>query len=80
MIVGVFRFVAKTYLADFRMVDETQFWETSDKELLLKNFEYSTGLINSFASALTENTRREDEDMDKYLERIIREFREKNKD
>ena len=62
------------------MIDEAEFWETGDEELLLKNFEFNTALINGFASTLNENTRREDEDLDSYMERIIREFRKKNKD
>ncbi len=80
MIIGVVRYVSKTYMADFKMVDEAQFWETGDKEMLLKNFEYNTALINGFASTLTENTKLEDEGLDSYLERIIREFRKKKKD
>ncbi len=80
MIIGVFRYVAKTYFAEFNMIDEAEFWETGDEELLLKNFEFNTALINGFASTLNENTRREDEDLDSYMERIIREFRKKNKD
>ena len=80
MIIGVVRYVSKTYMADFKMVDEAQFWETGDKEMLLKNFEYNTALINGFASTLTENTKPEYEGLDSYLERIIREFRKKKKD
>ena len=80
MIIAVFRYINKTYLAEFRMVDEAEFWETGDEELLLKNFEFNTALINGFAASLTENTKHKDESLDSYLERIIREFRKKNKD
>ena len=79
MIIGVFRYIEKTYLSEFRMVDEAEFWETGDEQLLIKNFEYNTGLINGFTSTLIENTKRGNEDLDSYLERIIREFRRKNK-
>ena len=49
MIIAVFRYIEKTYLSEFCMVDEAEFWETGDKEVLLKNFEYNTALINGFA-------------------------------
>jgi hypothetical protein len=78
MIIGVFRYVAKTYLIDFKLVDESEFWETGDKELLLQNFERYTGLINGFASALSDNKKYNDEDVESYLERIIREFRKRS--
>ena len=80
MIIAVFRYIEKTYLSDFLIVDEAEFWETGDEELLLKNFEFNTALINGFAASLTENTKHKDESLDSYLERIIREFRKKNKD
>jgi len=76
MIIGIFRFVSTHYLSDFEMNDEAEFWETSDEDLLVENFKRNTELINSFAEALQKNTPREGEDVETYLERIIREFRE----
>jgi hypothetical protein len=80
MIVGVFRYIAKTFLADFNMVDEAKFWETGDNEVLIKSFEHLSGFLNSFASTLSENGRSENEDLDSYLRRVISDFRKKNLD
>ena len=77
MVIGVFRYVVSHYLSDFVMMDEAQFWETGDENLLIENFKRNTELINDFTEALCMNTKREDEDIDAYLERIIREFRGK---
>lgn len=80
MVIGVFRYLNKNYLKDFKLIDEGHFWETGDKVLLKKTFERYTDLINGFATALSENNKKENEDLDGYLERVIREFREKNKE
>ena len=77
MVIGVFRYVVSRYLSDFVMIDEAQFWETGDENLLVENFRRNTELINDFTEVLSVNTRREDEDIDTYLERIIKVFREK---
>ena len=77
MVIGIFRYVLSHYLSDFKMVDEAEFWETGDEKLLYENFRRNTELINSFAEALQTNSPREDEDVETYLERIIREFRDK---
>jgi len=77
MVIGLFRYVESQYLSDFKMNDEAQFWETGDESLLVENFRLNTELINSFTEVLSVNTRHEDEDIDTYLERIIRVFRGK---
>jgi hypothetical protein len=77
MIVGIFRFVASHYLSDFELIDEAGYWETGDENLLVENFNRNTKLINSVAHVLQTNTPRADEDVETYLERIIREFKGK---
>jgi len=77
MVIGIFRYVVSRYLTDFVMMDEAQFWETGDENLLVENFIRNTELINSFTEVLCANSQREDEDIDAYLDRIIREFRVK---
>ena len=74
MVIGVFRYVESHYLSDFVMIDEAQFWETGDENLLVENFRLNTELINRFTEALCANSQRNDEDIDTYLNRIIREF------
>ena len=74
MIIGIFRYVVSHYLIGFEMKDEAKFWETSDEKLLVENFRLNKELINSFAETLQTNTPHEDEDVETFLERIIREF------
>jgi hypothetical protein len=77
MIIGIFRFVVSHYLTDFKMIDEAEYWETGDENLLIENFRRNTELINSFAKVLQSNAPHDDEDVVSYLERIIREFKGK---
>ena len=80
MIIGIFSYVVNRYLTDFQLIDEAQYWETKDEQLMNENFKRNAALIKDFTAALRENTKREGEDVEAYLERVIREFREKNKD
>jgi hypothetical protein len=77
-VIGVFRYLNNRFLSDLKIYDEGEYWETNDEKLLTENFRRNTDLINSFARALRENNRLENESVDEYLERIIREFRNKN--
>ena len=80
MIIGIFRYVVDRYLTDFQLIDDAQYWETKDELLLIENFRRNTALIKDFTSALRENTKLEGEDVETFLERVIREFRGKTKD
>ncbi|MEI6751656.1 MAG: hypothetical protein WCK78_00675 [Paludibacter sp.] len=71
MINGLFRYVAKTYLAEFIMIDEVQFWETGDKEILESQFARNKFLIDSFVSIANAEKRLPEEDIECYLLRII---------
>lgn len=75
MIIGIFRYIVKNYLADFTMIDEAQFWETSDENILKENFRRNAALIEAFRATLVENKSIAGEDVDTYIERIIQAFR-----
>lgn len=79
MIIGIFRYLAGHYLTDFDLVDEGGYWETGDEQQLAENFRSTQAMIDGFAAALRGSDQREGEDIDEYLERIIREFKNKNK-
>ena len=80
MIIGIFSYIVDNYLTDFQLIDEAQYWETKDEPLMKENFRRNAALIQGFTEALRENTKREGEDVETYLERVIREFREKTKE
>ncbi len=78
LIIGVLRYIAKTYLADFVLHDESQFWETGDRELMFINFKRTGFLINSGSSALKNNIKEKDEDIENYILRIIKNIGKRN--
>jgi hypothetical protein len=80
MIIGIFRYIVPLYLTDFELIDESEYWETKDETLLNENFKRSTDLINDFTAAFRKNTKQEGEDIETYLERVIKEFRGKKTD
>ena len=79
MVIGIFRYIAKRYLTDFEMSDEGEYWETNDEELLEENFKRNTTLIDGFKMALENNQRKESEDTEAYIIRILEEFHQKQK-
>lgn len=78
MVIGVFRYLNNRFLTDLKIYDEGEYWETNDDKLLTENFARNTALISDFAGVLRENNRQESETVEEYLERVIREFRNKN--
>lgn len=42
MIIGIFRFVVSNCLAGFEIIDEPEFRETGDENLLIENFGRNT--------------------------------------
>ena len=80
MVISLFRYLHKRYLTDFELIDEGEYWETNDEELLKRNFKKNTDLINSVASALENNRRNEGEDTEAFIERVIQQMHDKNSD
>jgi len=72
LIIGVLRYISKTYLADFKLTDEAEFWETGNKKLLVDNFTRNSMLINSFSNKLQSAEQMPDEDLDSFIRRILR--------
>lgn len=77
MVIGVFRYLNNRFITDLKIYDEGEYWETNDDALLVENFRRNTELINGFVGALSESHRQEGESVEEYLERVIREFRNK---
>ena len=75
LVIGVLRYISNTYLNDFKLTDEGQFWETSDTILLQQNFDKNGYLINSFKTKLVNEKRMPDEDVDSFIRRIVKGIR-----
>ena len=78
-VIQLFRFLNKKYFVNFKMSDEGEFWETNDESVLQSNFRKYNMLINTFASALTSSPIQEGEDVETYLERLMKLIHDKNK-
>ncbi len=63
-------YISKKYLSDFECIDEGEFWETRDENLLKTNFNRYTNLIESFSSSLEMIPPNESESIEDYLLRI----------
>jgi len=70
LIIGVLRYISKTYISDFKLIDEAEFWETDNKQILVDNFTRNGLLIKNFSKNLQSTTRMPDEDLDSFIRRI----------
>ena len=77
LLIHLFRYLNGKYLSDFNLYDEGDYWETNDAILLRTNFDKNMALINSFGSALELIPKESGEDIEAYLERIIKLIHEK---
>ncbi len=70
LIIHLLKYLNTKYFSDFSVIDEGQYWETGDKELLRETFTTYTNLINSFSVALQSIPKAPDENIESYLERL----------
>ena len=77
VLIHLFRYLSQKYFADFNLHDEGSYWETNDVVLLTANFNRNLALINSFESALETIPKNSGEDVETYLERIIKVIHDK---
>lgn len=78
-IIQLFRYLDEKYLADFSMIDEGEYWETNDEELLSDNFRRYTSLIDGYTFALENQDREEGEDMESFLLRLAQQVHNRGK-
>jgi hypothetical protein len=76
-IIQLFRYLDKKYLADLELFDDCGYWETNDEEILRSNFKRNADLIESFASALEYYPSKPGENIELYLEKILKQINDK---
>jgi len=76
-IINLFRYLSKKYFADFKMSDESKYWETNDEVLLKSNFEKYTNLINGFTTAIEIYPMNTGENIETYFARLIKKINDK---
>jgi hypothetical protein len=76
-IIHLFKYLAATYLLDFTLSDEGQYWETADEKILKKTFKTYTGLIESFKDSLDIFPPNKNESLSDYMLRMAEKIQKK---
>jgi hypothetical protein len=71
IIIHLFDYLSKKYLAHFKMNDEAQYWETRDEKVAEVNFNKLNALMDSFASALETQPKKKGETFETYFRRLL---------
>jgi hypothetical protein len=74
LIIHLFDYLSKKYFSEFKMIDEAQYWETKDEQLLLKNFNILDRLINAYGTSIESNSMKPEESFEEYILRIAKEI------
>lgn len=74
MVIHLLDHVSKKYFRHFALMDEGQYWETRDENLLHQNFAVLNGLIKSVGTVMQENPIQNSEPFEKYFERLLQEM------
>ncbi|MCK9255111.1 MAG: hypothetical protein GX793_08915 [Bacteroidales bacterium] len=70
LIILFFRYLNEKYFENFKMIDESNYWETNDVSILQKQFEKYNSLLDNFEIAIQTKPMQEDEDIISYLKRL----------
>jgi hypothetical protein len=79
LIIHLFRYLNKKYFTGFKMSDEGSYWETNDEALLKSTFSKYSDLINGFAAAIEKLPIQDGENVETYLERLLKQIQNKKK-
>ena len=79
MVCEIIRYISKKYFKNFKLTDEGGYWETKDEQLLHKNFENHTSLINNFSAAFSTTPKLESETVEEYILRSAKTIQSKLK-
>jgi hypothetical protein len=73
-------YISKKYLTDFECIDDGEYWETRDEDLLIETFRRYGSYIDGFASSLEMLPQSQDENMEDYIERLANSTQNRVKD
>jgi hypothetical protein len=63
-------YISKKYLTNFECIDDGEYWETRDEDLLIETFRRYDRFIDGFASSLEMLPQSQNENMEDYIERL----------
>lgn len=71
LIIILFKYLNHKYFEDFKMMDESYYWETDDEEMLKKRFREYNAMMDSFGLALQTIPLEENENLEDYFKRLM---------
>jgi hypothetical protein len=77
LIIHLLRYLSKKYLTHFKLVDEGQYWETGDENVISKSFEDYENLFAKFYDSLDNIPIEKGESIESYLKRIAKNIEKK---
>ena len=76
LVIHLLDHISKKYFRNFKMMDEGQYWETRDENLLHQKFTFLNGMLNTFAGALESEPMKQGESFEEYFKRIMKGIRQ----
>ena len=79
IIIEIFKHLIKSgFLEDFKMIDESRYWETGDEELMRSQFKKYNDIMDNISLALRTIPPAKNESMEDFFERIIKRIEKRN--
>lgn len=72
LIILLFKYLDKKYFANFKLFDESGYWETNDEVTMKKQFQKYDSLIENFALAVETFPAQKNENIMAYIERLLK--------
>ncbi len=70
-IINILKYLNSKYLIDFKMKDESHYWETGDENILKAQFKAYDALLDNFVLSMQTFPVQKDENMISYFERLL---------
>ena len=70
-IINIFKYLSNKYLTDFKMKDESGYWETGDESVMQANFKEYDALLDNFVLSMETFPAQKGENMISYFERLM---------
>jgi len=74
LIIHLFKYLEKKYFTAFEMTDEGCYWETGDEIKLKERFDRYNFIVDSVAGSFNDFPKLDNENMEDYLSRILKEI------
>jgi hypothetical protein len=80
LIIRLFKYLNAKYFRDFKLIDDSQYWETENEDLMRKQFKLYDDLLDNFTLSMQAFPIKPDENMLSYFERLMEHVNKLKKD